>query len=66
MPTDKAEGISWQLFLYWIHWDKNQILGHSVEVPHTFAAATEKPQLSSIYVREAMRNLWSNWTIPMY
>lgn len=43
MSTDKAEGISWKLFLHWIHWDKNKILGHSVEVLHTFAAITEKP-----------------------
>lgn len=43
MSTDKAEGISWKLFLYWIHWDKNQILGRSVEVSHTVVAITEKP-----------------------
>lgn len=42
MSTAKAEGISWKLFLYWIHWDENKILGHSVEVLHTFAVITDK------------------------
>lgn len=42
MSTDKAEEISWKLFLYWIHWDENKILGHAVEVFHTSAVITDK------------------------
>jgi len=72
MSTDKAEGISWKLFSYRIHWDKNQIVGHSVEASHTFSAVTtkkkepEKPPAEQRFSMASPRNLRSNWTIPIY